>query len=405
MKPLAKRLASRAPVPVLLCAAAVFITYVAALRWFDTRVNVLSGGAGKPDLLVFAEPRVILDTLTRYGAQGRAMYVWSTLADTGFAVSLAGLGALLLIRAWPQQRWMLWLPPAFCALDLVENAGLLVMVARFPAFSPTLGWFASIVTSAKLIALVSSYALMAAAVVRLMSAAWPRRHPPGPDPVGKNDTQPFLAPLVAVTAALCTVLAPVQSLIWNGPEAPGWMDGVPWSHTLITVAEQVGLGTPYFFYGRLFILVYVGVTATLWLLSRSRGWLTWPAMRWLLASLTMAAWGDLLAYWGGQRFGDPVRFVGFWLTEVPALVIVACAGTAFGVSLRYAGYRGSWLYSWLLLAPAMLFATAALQYMPHGPMLAVALACLALVFGAPRAARQVPQPTVTPTNPFPRSGD
>ena len=399
MRRLQERLAPYATVPVLLGAAMFFIAHVAALRWLDTRIDALSGAAGKPDLMMLAAPSVILDTLTRYGEAGRALYTWSTLVDTSFPLSVACLGVLLLVRAWPRQHWMFWPPLAFCCLDLLENALLLAMLARFPAFSPGLGWLVSITTSAKLVALAPSYALMLAAILRLACAAWPRRHMLRTEAAGTPDVARHLTPLAAAAAALCILLAPVQSLIWNGDEAPRWLHSLPWPHALVTWAEQGGLGTPYFFYGRLFLLVHAGVLATLWMLARSRGWLAWPAMRWLLVSLGVATWGDIMAYWGGQWFGDPVRFVGFWMTEVPALVSVACAGTAFGVSLRYAGHRGPWLYPWLLLLPAMLLATAALQYMPHGPMLAVTLACLALTLGLDRSGRP------DPLRPSPRGAD
>lgn len=178
MKRLQERLAPYATVPVLLVAAMLFIAHVAALRWFDTRIDALSGAAGKPDLMMLAAPSVLLDTLTRYGDAGRALYTWSTLVDTSFPLSVAWLGALLLTRAWPRRHGTLWLPLAFCVLDLIENALLLTTLARFPAFSPTLGWLVAITTSAKLVALALSYALMVAALLRLAYASARRRAAP-----------------------------------------------------------------------------------------------------------------------------------------------------------------------------------------------------------------------------------
>lgn len=181
MKRLQERLAPYATAPVLLSTAMIFLAHVAALRWFDTRIDALSGAAGKPDLMMLAAPSVILDTLTRYGEAGRALYTWSTLVDTSFPLSVACFGVLLLVRAWPRQHWMCWPLLAFCGLDLLENGLLLAMLARFPAFSPALGWLVSITTSAKLAALALSYALMLAAILRLAYAAWPRRPMPRTD--------------------------------------------------------------------------------------------------------------------------------------------------------------------------------------------------------------------------------
>jgi hypothetical protein len=390
MRRLQERLAPYATVPALLAAAMLFTAHVAALRWFDARIDALSGAAGKPDLMMLAPPSVLLDTLARYGEAGRSLYTWSTLVDTSFPLSVAALGVLLLVRAWPRQPRMWWPALAFCCLDLIENGLLLVTLARFPAFSPALGWLVSLTTSAKLVALAPTYALMLAAVVRLAGAAWPGRHMRPAEAAGTTGPARSLAPLAALAAALCILLAPVQSLIWNGAGAPGWLASLPWPPAMLAWAGQTELGTPYFFFGRLFVLVHAGVLATLWTLARGRGWLAWPAMRWLLASLVMATWSDVLAYWVGERLGDSVRFVGFWMIEVPALVSVACAGTALGVSLRRAGHRGAWLVPWLLLVPAMLLATAALQYMPHGPMLAVTLACLTLTLGPARARQAAP---------------
>ena len=110
---------------------------------------------------------------------------------------------------------------------------------------------------------------------------------------------------MAVGAALlCSALAPVQSAIWNGAEAPGW---IAWLVPLLgndgSGAGAASVEQPpalYFLFGRLVLLVYAGLLASLW-----RSPLDAPKrLAWaFLAALGVACFGDALAYGFVQWLG------------------------------------------------------------------------------------------------------
>lgn len=186
----------------------------------------------------------------------------------------------------------------------------------------------------------------------------------------------------AVFAALllCLFLAPAQSLIWNGAQAPQWVQAAAPMHEWL--APFLG-AEPYRGFGRLVILVYAGFFAGLLYLEAAPG-RAGTVLRYIVpGSFAVAAIADVVAYWIAG-LGDPaLRYRAFWLTEVPMLAICILAIAATGI-LRLSGRIGARRVN-IVLAATPLFAfaaTAAVQYMPHGPLIGIGIAALAATIPA-----------------------
>ncbi|MBV1887333.1 MAG: hypothetical protein KUG61_09635 [Parvibaculaceae bacterium] len=185
--------------------------------------------------------------------------------------------------------------------------------------------------------------------------------------------------------ALCFTLGIIQSTIWNGEDAPTWILSLPAIHTASAflykiIAEPIGL-TDYYFFGRMFFLVYLGLFAGL------KNWrknsVTRQAILFKIftAALLIALIGDFIAYWGGGWFGTDVRFVGFWLVEVPALAIASLSSLVFGIQLLRQKSTSTIEAMTFAGAPVfVLISTASFQYMPHGPVFGILLIVLVLSF-------------------------
>ena len=188
---------------------------------------------------------------------------------------------------------------------------------------------------------------------------------------------------VLMAALLCFFLAIIQSSIWNGAETPPWILSLTIIHAASkyiyeTLGDPLGV-TEYYFFGRVFFLVYLGLFVGLkhW---RKRDLIrkTNP-FRIFQAALIIAFVGNIIAYWGGGWFGTDVRFIGFWLTEVPALAVALSASLV--LSIQMIRHKSAPLREAILFAGTPVFAfvsTASFQYMPHGPVFGILLALLFL---------------------------
>jgi hypothetical protein len=197
-----------------------------------------------------------------------------------------------------------------------------------------------------------------------------------------------VAQLAAVFALiLCAFLAPIQSRIWNGPSAPGWINALSTAvapSSALDHAASLDARPPevYFAFGRLFILVYASLVLVL-----ARGPLVGSrrTQRLLLGLVAIAAFGNTLAYWLSAWAGSGVRHIGFWRIEVPAiaaLLVVMSVQGVIAVRRRTASPLAAWAFA--LVIPLAAFGTALLRYMPHGPMLAFTLAIVVHVVTRPR---------------------
>ena len=197
-------------------------------------------------------------------------------------------------------------------------------------------------------------------------------------PVDSHINQTVILCLMII---LLIALGPIQSLIWNGSDTPYWIvKAFVFGHAqeLIHSALSPVLGeNPYDSFGKLMVLVYAG---TIYAITSSSGAKPWSKYwtRITVASLSFAGFADFLSYWVAGFENQDLRFVTFWLMEFPALVVCLLSLTASGITLWLQKDRS--LYA-ALLSTSMLQAflwTAVIQYMPHGPMLAVTSGCLAM---------------------------
>lgn len=186
---------------------------------------------------------------------------------------------------------------------------------------------------------------------------------------------------------LCLALTPIQAYIWSGADAPPLVLATrPLLDQSRRLHEAVGsrLGlSDYYFYGRMFFLVYLLALAGLLGLHASqsggggRREKTW--FRALLAALVAALIGDLVAYWGGTDLGD-LQGLGFTL-EVLALLAVLVSSAFYGRATLRSNVVPRWS-AWLLIlaGPAAVLGVFVIGYVPHGAVLPFSLAMAVVGF-------------------------
>jgi hypothetical protein len=186
---------------------------------------------------------------------------------------------------------------------------------------------------------------------------------------------------------LCLVLTPIQAHVWGGAEAPPLvlaarplLDQARRLHAV--VGPRLGL-TDYYFYGRMFFLVYLlAMTGLIGLHARqSRAGGRWEKVwfRALLGALVVASTGDVVAYWGGTDLGD-LQGLGFTV-EVLALLPVLVSSAFYGrVTLRSNAVPrwSAWLL--ILAGPAAILGVFVTRYVPHGAVLPFSLAVAVVGF-------------------------
>ena len=182
---------------------------------------------------------------------------------------------------------------------------------------------------------------------------------------------------------LCLLLTPIQASIFSGGESPPLVLA---SRPLLDLADKIhdifdpwlGLDE-YYFYGRMFFLVYLGTIAGLVGLHtlqsggvrRERLW-----FRVVLGGLVLALVGDIVAYWGGS--GDisesPVQGLGFTF-EMLAVLAVLISSMLYGRVTLGGDAVPRWA-AWLLViaGPAAVPAVFLTHYIPHGAVLPFSLA-------------------------------
>ena len=183
-----------------------------------------------------------------------------------------------------------------------------------------------------------------------------------------------------VAAALCLVLTPVQSRVWNGADSPALVRTVdPFVDLLLGVRSRVAPGLDdYHFFGRFFFLVYLLALGGLWAFHARSGAAgdrrERTAFRVLAASLVVGALSDLGPYWGGLE--SP--FAALFVLEELALLAILVGTVLFGRALLLARSAPRWL-GWLfvLAGPGALPVTWVTGYFPHGTVLLFTVAVAA----------------------------
>lgn len=185
--------------------------------------------------------------------------------------------------------------------------------------------------------------------------------------------------------AVCFTLGVVQSTIWNDDGTPTWILSLFAIHAASTflytnLAEPVGV-TDYYFFGRMFFLVYFGLFAGLICWNKNNVVREAFLFKTFMTALVVALIGDIIAYWGGGWFGTDIRFVGFWLIEVPALTVATLSSLMFGIQMLR--HKSTSRIEAMAFAGAPIFvliSTASFRYMPHGPVFGILLVVLILSF-------------------------
>jgi hypothetical protein len=139
------------------------------------------------------------------------------------------------------------------------------------------------------------------------------------------------------------------------------------------VGEPLGL-SPYYFWGRFAVLIYVTGLVGARSLPRGHGRLVHVARRLLVVFLALGLAGDVLAYWGGTDQPDltTLTSIGFGLVEIPALLLTVIALVVYGIGLLREGGLRTWP-GWSLVAAGALALPGSLviTYVPHGVLVTV----------------------------------
>jgi hypothetical protein len=142
---------------------------LAGLLWLSSVVGVValhaqvasrSGGLGVPDVVPFYSPQQLRDLLERYGEAGRRAFLHFALYDVVYPFVAYGFALLLLVslvRPFAMARigwaYLVFLPLAGLVVELLEQAGFLVILLVFPRQLPALAWALAALSSAKLLLL------------------------------------------------------------------------------------------------------------------------------------------------------------------------------------------------------------------------------------------------------------
>ena len=182
---------------------------------------------------------------------------------------------------------------------------------------------------------------------------------------------------------LCVLLTPIQAWVYSGDDATSLVLA---AGPLLHAAERLhaALGPdlnldPYYFYGRMFFLVYLAAIVGLVGLhtlharagARERLW-----FRLVVGGLGLALAGDVVAYWGGR--GDisesPVQGLGFTV-EMLAVLVVLVSSVFYGRIMQRGNVIPTWV-AWLfpLAGPTAIPAVWLTGYIPHGAILPLSLA-------------------------------
>ncbi len=186
-----------------------------------------------------------------------------------------------------------------------------------------------------------------------------------------------------LSGLLCLLLTPIQASIWDQASAPPLVRS---AGPLLDLADRIhGTFNPrlgldaYYFYGRMFFLVYLAAIAGLVDLhalqaGRERRERMW--FRVVLGGLVLALAGDIVAYWGGS--GDisqsPVQGLGFTV-EMLAVLVVLIGAVFYGRATLRGNAVPDWVAWPLVVAgPAAVPVVFLVNYIPHGAVLPLSLA-------------------------------
>ncbi|MBM9577615.1 hypothetical protein JWG45_10670 [Leptospira sp. 201903070] len=189
---------------------------------------------------------------------------------------------------------------------------------------------------------------------------------------------------ILLTAIVTILLTSIQSFIWNGESTPFYLLKTA---DLISVflklrTELSPETTDYYFFGRMTILIHMGILIGLRELYKN-GFFPSSVLKIfkvVVAILMISAFGDIVAYWGGSFFGEIFRNIGFRWIEAPSLILLL-------FTLGYLGYKLRTEKRWdgnifLSLPVMMVVSTLFFSYVPHGFLLPLLLVITGFVLSS-----------------------
>jgi hypothetical protein len=188
-------------------------------------------------------------------------------------------------------------------------------------------------------------------------------------------------------ALLCILLTPIQVYTYS---SSGWVHRIgaelaAYHRLYERLGRPRGL-SEYAFFGRMFFVVYLlvlcGVLGGRASHPTSARRLERAGFVLLVAGLALGALGDFGDYWSADdTSGSTVAAIlgfGFAL-ETLCLAVVLLGTVLYGIGALRARTLPRW-WAWLLIVagPAAILTAIAVNYIPHGPMLAISLAWAAI---------------------------
>jgi hypothetical protein len=148
----------------------------------SARLGELSGGTRMIDMETSYTPNQVFKMVATYGDQGRSLYLLTICtADLLFPLNYSLLFALLIIatyrRAFPHGRMvrLMYLAPFITAIfDLLENTGLVILLASYPQQWVLVAQIAGLFTTLKWAFMVITFVLVLIGFAGLI-AVWLRK--------------------------------------------------------------------------------------------------------------------------------------------------------------------------------------------------------------------------------------
>lgn len=174
---------------------------------------------------------------------------------------------------------------------------------------------------------------------------------------------------------LILFLTPIQSMIWNGTNSPSYLlKTQEFVSTFLRMRIELAPATSdYYFFGRMVIFVHIGILLGLFELDRNGFFpiVSKKALRIVFVILSIAAFGDLIAYWGGDFFGESFRTIGFRWIEAPSIFLVLFAFGYLGFKMYPEKKTEGIVFG--VLPALMIVSTLFFRYIPHGPLFPVSM--------------------------------
>lgn len=162
------RLAVRATPRALAGGVLLWLVSALGIVALQSRVAALSGGLPLPDFHPFYTPTSLYGLLEQYGVSARKAFLHFTIYDFYYpfvAYGVASLALASLIRSFidahPRLVWVLVVPLAGLAAELMEQVCLLLILSLFPAkvfFLAVIASASTLLKFALILVLVSSLA-------------------------------------------------------------------------------------------------------------------------------------------------------------------------------------------------------------------------------------------------------